>query len=323
MYPCYFCSFGDDANHGDKSNHIFSGCAVTRGAVLDALLSVEGPGDQLFTKLYRKKSTPLFILDFPTADSGSDYSRLVFICCALWAIWSSLSEIKKGRSADGAQRRISTKILSMKKIWTATKSGTTSRYGNATNRSVQQTLACKLDADKLVNSFPHNSILIFTDGSARGNPGPAGAGAFISTPGIEDTKILFPLGHSTNNVGELWAIGMALEFIAKDHNFREFVDTRPIYILSDSLFARNAIGKGTAKQESLSLLVSRIRTLISRYKAYAPKIYWVPGHSGINGNVIADSLATEASSLSESMYANGLLSDHLEFFSLFCWTTTP
>jgi ribonuclease HI len=267
-----------------------------------------------------KKNTPFFILDFPTAPERYKYSRLIFIFCALFVIWTTVCEIKKGRSKNGAVQRIQQKILSMKPIWSRpTKAGTSSKYGSASTRSVQQKLVCKVDAEKLVGSFPTNSLLIFTDGSSRGNPGPSGAGAFITAPELNGVKILFPLGRATNNVGELWAIGMALEYICSNQALIELTESRPTFFLSDSLFARNAVSKGTAKHTILRPLIGRIRELSSRFVKFPPKIYWVPGHSGIAGNECADALATEASIRSESMYGGLSCTSELEFFNTFHW----
>ena len=195
-YPCYLCDFGDGVNHGDRCKHIFSDCPSAKSAVMSALCSPDGPGDKSFTNIFLKKTTPLYILDFPTAPEKCNYSRLGFILCALWSIWSALIEVKKGRSRNGVVQRITQNLLSMKEIWSrSTRSGTSGKYGSASSRSSQQKLVCKRDAERLVGSFPKNSLLIFTDGSSRGNPGPAGAGALITAPGLDEVRILFPLGR--------------------------------------------------------------------------------------------------------------------------------
>ena len=56
-------------------------------------------------------------------------------------------------------------------------------------------------------------LLIHTDGAARGNPGPAGAGAILRD--ADDLSVVAeiaePLGHATNNVAEWSAVKLALE----------------------------------------------------------------------------------------------------------------
>jgi ribonuclease HI len=55
-------------------------------------------------------------------------------------------------------------------------------------------------------------VLIYTDGAARGNPGPAGAGAILrGADGTVMAEIAEPLGHATNNVAEWTAVLLALE----------------------------------------------------------------------------------------------------------------
>jgi ribonuclease HI len=55
-------------------------------------------------------------------------------------------------------------------------------------------------------------VLIYTDGAARGNPGPAGAGAILrDADGTVLAEIAEPLGHATNNVAEWTAVLLALE----------------------------------------------------------------------------------------------------------------
>jgi ribonuclease HI len=55
-------------------------------------------------------------------------------------------------------------------------------------------------------------VLIYTDGAARGNPGPAGAGAILrDADGTVIAEIAEPLGHATNNVAEWTAVLLALE----------------------------------------------------------------------------------------------------------------
>jgi ribonuclease HI len=55
-------------------------------------------------------------------------------------------------------------------------------------------------------------VLIYTDGAARGNPGPAGAGAILrDSDGRVLAEIAKPLGHATNNVAEWTAVLLAVE----------------------------------------------------------------------------------------------------------------
>ena len=57
-------------------------------------------------------------------------------------------------------------------------------------------------------------LLIYTDGGARGNPGPSGAGAYIcNEQGEEILNSHYFLGHKTNNEAEYLALQKVLEFL--------------------------------------------------------------------------------------------------------------
>ncbi len=69
-------------------------------------------------------------------------------------------------------------------------------------------------------------IKIYTDGAARGNPGPAAAG-FIA---FKNNKLIkknsFYLGKTTNNVAEYTAIIKALKWAPKNEKIKIFSDSR-------------------------------------------------------------------------------------------------
>jgi ribonuclease HI len=56
-------------------------------------------------------------------------------------------------------------------------------------------------------------LIVYTDGAARGNPGPAGAGAILRDAATGDVvcEIAEGLGRATNNVAEWTAVRLALE----------------------------------------------------------------------------------------------------------------
>ncbi|MEA1962766.1 MAG: ribonuclease HI family protein [Patescibacteria group bacterium] len=62
----------------------------------------------------------------------------------------------------------------------------------------------------------HKKIKIYTDGGARGNPGPAGIGVVVYgiNDNIIDTKSEY-IGEATNNQAEYKAVIAALELISK------------------------------------------------------------------------------------------------------------
>lgn len=57
-------------------------------------------------------------------------------------------------------------------------------------------------------------VVLYVDGSSRGNPGPAGAGAVIQTP-EDTTRLGRPVGsHADNNTAEYAALHLGLDAVA-------------------------------------------------------------------------------------------------------------
>ena len=77
-----------------------------------------------------------------------------------------------------------------------------------------------------------NNINIYTDGSARGNPGPGGYGVVLDYKGhIKEISEGFKL--TTNNRMELLAVIVGLESIKqKDYNIYIFSDSKYVVDLS-------------------------------------------------------------------------------------------
>ncbi|MCL6472364.1 MAG: ribonuclease HI family protein [Firmicutes bacterium] len=129
----------------------------------------------------------------------------------------------------------------------------------------------------------HKKLIIFTDGAARGNPGPAGAGSLIIDPeGHVLAEMSEYLGETTNNVAEYTALILALEKASK-------FNAEEIEIRSDSeLLVRQLSGEYKVKNEGLKPLVERVRSLLSGYKRVGVK------HIYRSENARADVLANEA-----------------------------
>jgi ribonuclease HI len=155
----------------------------------------------------------------------------------------------------------------------------------------------KIEAAKramiLISKIPKNSVIIYSDGSAYGNPGPAGAGAWILMPGIGEVSLYESLGSSTNNAGELWAIGMALDYILTSS-----YQTAPVYICTDSNYAIGLLRDGHKAKSNRDLIIP----ILAKIKALPQKITFihVPGHADVPGNVSADSLANHGSKISRA-----------------------
>lgn len=123
---------------------------------------------------------------------------------------------------------------------------------------------------------------IYTDGAARGNPGPSGAGVLImDEEGNEIVRLHKFLGKRTNNVAEYAALYLGLSEAKKRH-FKEIV------IFADSeLMVRQIRGEYRVKNEGLKKLYSHVMEILPHFKY---RFY----HVRREKNKIADQLANLA-----------------------------
>ena len=148
-----------------------------------------------------------------------------------------------------------------------------------------------------------SKTLIFTDGAAKGNPGPGGYGVVIAHAGTITEKGGFK-DRTTNNEMELKAVVEALKEIAPKKV--------PVHIYTDSKYVvEGATGWvfGWAKNG----WVTKVKTDVLNKELWQEllpllgkvEIEWhkVPGHVGIIGNERADTIAsTFASTKSYPLY---------------------
>ena len=133
--------------------------------------------------------------------------------------------------------------------------------------------------------------MIYTDGAARGNPGPGGYGAILRYGNhVKELSAGFRL--TTNNRMELMAVIAALEALKKDGL------TAVIY--SDSQYVVKAVEEGWLKNwlrtnfkgdKKNKDLWMRFADLAARHHL---RFVWVKGHAENIYNIRCDVLATEA-----------------------------
>ena len=137
-------------------------------------------------------------------------------------------------------------------------------------------------------------ITIFTDGAAKGNPGPGGYGVVLMS-GKHQKELSGGFACTTNNRMELLAVIIGLEALK--------VDKCEVVVYSDSRYVVDAIEKGWLK----GWIQRRFKNvknvdLWQRYLKVAAnhsvRFVWIKGHDGIAGNERCDQLAVEASLLS-------------------------
>ena len=166
-----------------------------------------------------------------------------------------------------------------------------SKSNSKTSKKARASKKCNEE----ISRIPPNSIIIYTDGSSYGNPGPSGAGAYISVPKKGESYLYQALGVGSNNKGELWAIGMAMCYLSQ-----EDVPTLPIYIVTDSQLAIDLISAGSRpKASAIRDTADHVIDLIRNYPNRVRLIH-SPGHADVRGNIIADALANTGSGRSRS-----------------------
>jgi len=148
-----------------------------------------------------------------------------------------------------------------------------------------------------------SKIIIYTDGAAKGNPGPGGYGVVMK---FGDFRKEFSQGFrkTTNNRMELLAVIMALEKIKK---------ALPVKIYSDSKYVIDSIQKGWLfNWQKKGFKGKKNQDLWTRYLSlhykFTIEYHWVKGHAGNIENERCDELAVEAAE-GNALNNDGLLTD--------------
>jgi ribonuclease HI len=134
-------------------------------------------------------------------------------------------------------------------------------------------------------------ITIYTDGAARGNPGPGGYG-IVMISGQHRKELSEGYRLTTNNRMELLAVIVALEALK--------IPGSEVTVYTDSRYVADAVEKGwvfnwvnkrfkNKKNPDLWLRFLEV------YKKHNVKFIWVKGHNNNPLNERCDQLAVEAS----------------------------
>ena len=107
------------------------------------------------------------------------------------------------------------------------------------------------------------NLIIYTDGGARGNPGPAAIGVYIlDSEGKEILRKSKQIGEATNNIAEYRAVIEALEWIKKNFQSTSKVsDLNFQFYLDSSLVVNQLNGIFKVKQSHLRDLLLQVRKL--------------------------------------------------------------
>ena len=108
-----------------------------------------------------------------------------------------------------------------------------------------------------------DEVLVYFDGGARGNPGPAAIGAVVldpsSTPPTRVAAVSERIGETTNNVAEYRALIAGLQAAVA-------ASARTVKVRGDSkLVIEQVAGRWKVKQPHLRPLCDEARALLSRF----------------------------------------------------------
>jgi ribonuclease HI len=136
-----------------------------------------------------------------------------------------------------------------------------------------------------------NNIIIYTDGAARGNPGPGGYGVILMSGNLKK-ELSQGYRHTTNNRMELMAVIAALKALKKQ--------SLNVTIYSDSQYIVKAIKEGWLNKWMATNFAKgkKNKDLWVKYYNLAQmhqlNFVWVRGHADNPYNNRCDELATAA-----------------------------
>lgn len=146
-----------------------------------------------------------------------------------------------------------------------------------------------------------DAVTMFTDGAARGNPGPGGYGVVLLYKGHRK-ELSAGFRNTTNNRMELLAVIAGLEAL-KRKNIQ-------VKIYSDSKYVVDAVTKGWLWDwENKGFKKKKNQDLWKRFieiqKDFDIDFQWVKGHANIPENERCDQMAVAASTLPDLPVDNG------------------
>ena len=157
------------------------------------------------------------------------------------------------------------------------------------------------------------SVIIYTDGSAKGNPGNGGYGV-VMISGSHRKEVSEGFVLTTNNRMELLSVIVGLESLKKEKTL--------VTIYSDSKYVVDSVEKkwvfgwekknfGKKKNPDLWIRFLKI------YRKHNVKFVWIKGHANIKENEKCDKLAVnaaESKNLKKDVWYENNVADKNELF---------
>lgn len=131
--------------------------------------------------------------------------------------------------------------------------------------------------------------ILYTDGGARGNPGPAAAGVVIYDAKLKEVdKFAHYLGVATNNQAEYQGLILGLGRVQKIAEAKHQLSEVEVEVFMDSeLIVKQMKGEYKVKNKDLKPLFAKVEELSSKFKQVKFK------HIYRDDNTLADKLLNE------------------------------
>mgnify|MGYP000249885010 CR=1 FL=1 len=108
---------------------------------------------------------------------------------------------------------------------------------------------------------PH--VVVYVDGSSRGNPGPAGAGAVLQVDDTAVARLGRPIGsHADNNIAEYAALQLGL------HAIRSRCAPASVDVRIDSMTVIDDVWRGGSCTPACQTYSAAVRDLLSAFPAH-------------------------------------------------------
>lgn len=148
-------------------------------------------------------------------------------------------------------------------------------------------------------------ITIYTDGAAKGNPGPGGYGVVLIS-GTHRKEIADGFKLTTNNRMELLATIVGLEALKNpNEDVTIYSDSKYVVDAVEKKWVFNWVQKGFKGKKNEDLW----RRFLMVYKQHRVKLVWIKGHAQITENERCDTLAVEAAQKQNLKEDKGYQSD--------------
>ena len=214
---------------------------------------------------------------FRTAVPPPLQSALLAFSLAIWDTLLSRSHLPRNPMAAGIE--IAEAFIPLLQT-------TVSKPRKPRNRSRE-----KREFEAVLRALPSRCIRGFTDGSSQDDQTRAGAGyTFFNPLSHRRYYSSLHLGLGSNNAAELVALSRIFPHL-HDHLLPSASPRLPVQIFVDSKYAINVV-EGKWQARSNRTLVTQAKMALAHLRSVTQvHLFWVPSHSGIYENDIADLLA--------------------------------